>query len=78
MAQVIQVVGAVLILVAFLGAQQRRMTPESRSYLLLNLIGSVLLFGTAAADGDIGFVLLEGVWAVAAAYGLLRLRTAPR
>ena len=72
MDQAIQIPGAVLILAGFIGAQSGRLTPQARSYLVLNLVGSVLLLVSAAMGRDIGFVLLEGVWALAAAHGLAR------
>lgn len=72
MEQVIQLAGAIMVLTGFIGAQVGRMTPQARSYLVLNLVGSVLLLVTAVADGDAGFILLEGVWAAAAIYGLVR------
>ena len=43
MDQVVQLVGAVLILVAFAGVQFGRVDPASRAYLWLNLVGSVIL-----------------------------------
>jgi hypothetical protein len=73
MDQAIQIVGALLILVAFGGAQAGRMVPHSRVYLLLNLIGSVILAVLAAIDSQLGFLLLEGVWAVVSAWGLAQV-----
>ncbi len=43
MDQVIQVVGALLILAAFAAVQFNRMETTSRAYLTLNLIGSAIL-----------------------------------
>lgn len=77
MQQVVQLVGAVLILIAFVGAQRRRMSPQSLPYLVLNLIGSVALFASALAGQDWGFVLLEGVWAAVSVHGLVTREAAP-
>lgn len=71
--QLVQVAGAVLILVAFAGAQAGRMDPHSRSYLVLNLVGSIILAGLAAVELQYGFLLLESVWAAVSAWSLLRV-----
>ena len=76
MDQVIQIVGALLILVAFGAVQFNRMRPDSRLYLALNLAGSMILAVLALAAAQWGFVLLEGVWAIVSAWGLIQaLRT---
>jgi hypothetical protein len=72
MDQVIQVAGALLILAAFAGVQFGRMRPETRVYLGLNLVGSAILAVLALGASQWGFVLLEGVWAIVSAWGLLR------
>jgi hypothetical protein len=71
MDQVIQVVGALLILTAFTAVQMERMRPDSRLYLGLNLAGSAILAVLALIGSQWGFVLLEGVWAVVSAWGLV-------
>jgi hypothetical protein len=68
--QLIQIVGALLILAAFAAVQFDRMRPDSRLYLALNLVGSVILAVLAVAAEQWGFVLLEGVWAIVSAWGL--------
>ena len=73
MEAVIQVVGAVLILVGFIAAQRGRMSPHSRTYLLLNFVGSAILATLAAMHSDWGFLLLEGVWALVSAWALIEL-----
>ena len=77
MDQVIQVIGALLILAAFAGVQFGWMRPETRSYLTLNLIGSAILAVLAVVASQWGFVLLEGVWAIVSAAGLLGFGKAP-
>ena len=71
MDQLIQIVGALLILVAFGAVQFNRMSPDSRLYLALNLIGSAILAVLALAASQWGFVLLEAVWAIVSAWGLI-------
>ena len=69
---VLQLVGAVLILAAFLAGQFRGWSPSSVRYLVLNLLGAGLLAGVALLGQDWGFLLLEGVWAVTSAVSLAR------
>ncbi len=71
--QLIEVVGALFILAAFVLAQVGRLATTSLAYLALNLVGSGILAVVAAVDGDTGFLLLEGVWAVVSAFSLTRL-----
>jgi hypothetical protein len=71
--QLVQIVGALLILAAFAAVQFDRMRPDSRLYLTLNLLGSAILAVLAVQADQWGFVLLEGVWAIVSAWGLLRL-----
>lgn len=72
MDQALQLVGAVLILVAFVAAQFKRMETSSRAYIVLNLIGSAILAALAYLGQQWGFFLLEGVWAVVSAWALVR------
>jgi hypothetical protein len=78
MDQVIQVVGALLILTAFTAVQLERMRPDSRLYLVLNLIGSAILAVLALISSQWGFVLLESVWAVVSAWGLAAALRSPQ
>ena len=78
MEQAVQIIGAVLILTAFVLAQQHRLANDSVPYLTLNAVGAGILAVVAALDGDLGFLLLEGTWALVSTYGLARaLRPAP-
>jgi hypothetical protein len=73
MDQAVQIIGALLILVAFAGAQAGRLVPHSRLYLVLNLVGSAVLTVLAATEGQLGFLLLETVWAVVSLWGLTQV-----
>jgi hypothetical protein len=72
MDQVVQLVGAVLILAAFVLSQQGRLATDSTRYLALNAAGAAILAVVAVADRDIGFTLLEGTWTIVSTVGLLR------
>jgi hypothetical protein len=69
--QVVQIVGAVLILVAYGAAQLERLDPQSRLYLGLNLAGSAILGVLAAGTAQWGFLLLEGAWSLISLWGLV-------
>lgn len=73
-AQAVQIVGALLILAGFVAAQAGLLRAESRSYLWLNLLGAVILTADAWRGRQWGFVMLEGVWALVSAWGLVRGR----
>ncbi len=70
---VLEVTGAVLILTAFALAQFRGLDRHGASYLVLNLVGAALLTISAATHRQWGFLLLQGVWALVALWGLLGL-----
>jgi len=57
---------------SFTLSQMGRLDSRARSYLLLNLTGSLTLAGDAAVTSQWGFLLLEGAWAVVSAIGLIR------
>jgi hypothetical protein len=72
MTQIVQVAGSLLILTAFVGAQRGSLSTESRTYLVLNLVGGAVLAVLAALGSQWGFLLLEGTWALVAAHSLAR------
>ena len=72
METVVELVGAALILSAFVLAQMGRLDTASMAYLVLNLLGAGTLATVAAIDGDAGFLLLEGVWAAVSAFSIAR------
>jgi hypothetical protein len=69
--QVIQVIGAMMILVAYAFAQTGRWETDNRTYLWLNLIGSAILAVLAGISQNWGFLLLESVWAVVTTHSLI-------
>ena len=76
MDQAAQIVGALFILGAFFLAQRKKLATTSRAYLALNLVGGAVLAVVAAMDRDWGFLLLEGMWTLISAWGLVAARAA--
>lgn len=80
MDQIIQVVGALLILAGFVLAQRRVWQTDDWGYLAVNLVGAAILAWLAFVDAQWGFFLLEGVWTLVTAWsiaGKLRGTDAP-
>lgn len=81
LAQILQVLGALLVLAGFALAQFGLLDQRSYPYLLLNLAGSALLAALALAARQWGFLLLEGAWALVSLWSLVgrvRARSLPR
>jgi len=70
MATLLQLVGALLILLPFAWSQVGSLGSGSALYLWPNLLGSVLLAVLAVAGSQWGFVLLETCWALATTWSL--------
>ena len=70
----LEVTGAILILVAFALAQFRGLDRHGSLYLVLNLVGAALLAGSAATHRQWGFLLLQSVWATRRVMGSARSR----
>ncbi|HEX3612845.1 MAG TPA: hypothetical protein VHU88_14255 [Sporichthyaceae bacterium] len=72
MGQAIQMLGALVVLAAFVANQWFRLPTDNASYLLMNAVGTGILAVVAGVNGDMGFLLLEGVWAIVSTIGLTR------
>lgn len=71
MAQILQLVGALLILSGFAGSQFRVLDQRSVTYLVVNAIGSAILAALAYYERQWGFLLLEFVWALVSIWGIM-------
>ena len=65
-----------LILFAYVGHQMKWIDSSKPSYNILNAIGSAILAYIAFHPFQVGFVVLEGVWALISIYALLRTKPA--
>jgi len=70
--QLIGIVGALLVLGAYLALQRGWLTLEQRVYHLMNFVGAGLLAWIAATERQVGLTLVEGAWALLSVPGLLR------
>jgi hypothetical protein len=77
MYDVVQVLGSLLILGAFVTALLGRLNQESYPYLMVNALGSAMLTVTAIISLEWGFILLEGVWAIASVGSIARKAARP-
>jgi hypothetical protein len=68
---VVQCAGSVLLLVAFLATLFGVLRPQAVLTLAINVLGSGALALDAVAERQWGFLLLQGVWSLAAAIGLV-------
>jgi membrane-bound ClpP family serine protease len=69
--QLVQILGAIAILVAFAFAQFGVLDHRSYAYLVLNLAGAAVLAVLAYVERQWGFLLLEGVWAIVSGWALV-------
>ena len=69
---IVQVVGALLVLVPFAAQQFGKLNADASAYLWSNAVGSAVLAVLAAINGQWGFLLLEAVWATVAARSIMR------
>ena len=67
------IVGVLMVLVAYVGAQLERMPPTGAAALLLNLAGSLLIILSMVRAFNLSAFLMEAAWALTAIYGLGRL-----
>ena len=70
--QVLSIVGSLLVLGGYFALQRGHLTSASRAFSALNFFGAGLMTWVAVAEWQIGFILLEGTWALLSLPGLLR------
>ncbi len=72
LSDIIGTLGVSMLLIAFVLNQRRTISEHSRSFLTMNMIGALLCAYSAWLVRFMPFVVLETVWALFAAWGLLR------
>jgi hypothetical protein len=72
--QILSSIGAVLILIAYIGHQLKWswMSSDKPLYNLLNTIGAAILAYVAFKPLQVGFVVLEGTWTIISIYALYK------
>jgi hypothetical protein len=73
-----QIVGAIVILIAFGLAQLGRLDLRSYPYLILNVVGAGILAIDAWRNDLWGFLLLEIVWGAVSLWGLVQRAREPK
>jgi hypothetical protein len=63
--QIFSMVGAVLVLSAFLSLSVRRIDPQGLSYAVLNFVGTGLLAISVWQPLNLGIFLVEVIWSAA-------------
>jgi hypothetical protein len=70
--QLVSFAAAMIILIAYVGHQSRRMDANGIAYNIMNAVGSGILTYVALRPFQVGFVVLESVWALVSLYAIIR------
>jgi hypothetical protein len=71
--QILSLVGAALLLGAYALQSATSAGAHKTTYLSMNLFGSMALTVTAVVNNQIGFIILEGIWAIISAFSLFKV-----
>lgn len=71
--ELISLVGAFMILMAYIGQQFKWLEVKKPLYNLLNLVGSAILGYVALRPFQAGFLLMEIAWCLVSLYALIRI-----
>ena len=70
MLQLVSILGALGVLGAFAADQFGWVDPRRLPYALANFVGASILTAVAVVEVQIGFVLLQGSWALISLWGI--------
>ena len=73
MLQVVSVLGALAILGAFVANQFGWVQPSQLPYAVANLVGAGILTVVAVVDRQVGFIILQGAWALVSLWGIVAI-----
>ena len=65
--------GVALILIAYAGAQTRKLDPLAAPALAMNMVGAGLVLVSLTHKFNLAAFLMEAAWALVALYGLIRV-----
>jgi hypothetical protein len=71
--QIVSLVGAAFILVAYFGLHMHWLDSNRATYNLLNAIGGVMLAYVALHPFSAGFLIMEGTWTLISLYALFKV-----
>lgn len=66
--------GVVMILLAYIGLQLKRLPADAPAYSLLNAIGALLILISLYFDFNLSAIIIESCWLLISLYGLFKAR----
>jgi hypothetical protein len=72
--QAMSLLGAFMVLGAYFSLQRGTLARDDRLFNLLNVVGAGMLAVVAVEDRHLGFIVLEGAWALLSVPGVVRGR----
>lgn len=73
--QIISLLGAFIVLIAYIGHQLKwkLFNPDNYTYNIFNSIASILLTYVAFKPFQAGFIIMESTWGIVSIYTLIRI-----
>lgn len=72
-ADIVGIIGVVLIIAAFFLLQAGRISAQSYAYQLSNLVGAICLLYSLYYHWNLASVIIEILWLIISIYGLIRV-----